>query len=101
MDDEDQYEFYLVWRPDTRPPVVVHDIREDAVEEAKRIARGVRGSRIYILKAVEFVESEEVPIRHEYLKYRGAEKAQEGQDLDRGYSIEESRSSPYRERYRP
>lgn len=45
-------QFWMVWCPTGRAPVVKHDTEESATCEAERLARANRGQEFYVLEAV-------------------------------------------------
>lgn len=48
--------YYLVHSPSLGPARFMHETELDAIEEARRIAKGQPGLKVYVLKAVYMVE---------------------------------------------
>lgn len=66
MEDE-LNEFFLVWNWRTGYTRNQKHSRSEALRECKRLSRANPGDRFYVLKALEFVEVEPKPLRHEVL----------------------------------
>jgi hypothetical protein len=54
------HEFWMVWNPEGRAPVVPHDRAESATREAERLARHHKGQRFYVLRGVTFFEHNDI-----------------------------------------
>lgn len=53
--------FFMVYRPGGSPPKHIHELIDKAEAEATRICRS-SGERVFILKAISFVETRESPV---------------------------------------
>ena len=58
MTDNDN--FWMVWQPESGKPTVRHETRGAADAEAQRLALLNPGKRFYVLKALAFVERNDV-----------------------------------------
>lgn len=59
---KDEPDFWMVWSPQGRAPTVKHGTAHGAMEEAKRLARNVRGAQFYVLHAVAKATIPEPPV---------------------------------------
>jgi hypothetical protein len=57
---DDSKNFWVVWQPENRAPTMRHLTRGDADKEAERLALANPGKRFYVLKALAFVERNDV-----------------------------------------